>query len=71
MLKNDYSQVREYELKDTQVLVVDLTKKQLDDMRDEEGKTLPISEEVRFFVRGHKFGVLSPINKCQIRLIFL
>ena len=46
MLKNDYSQVREYELKDTQVLVVDLTKRQLDDMRDEEGRTLPISESV-------------------------
>ena len=48
MLKNDYSQVREHELKDTQVLVVDLTKKQLDDMRDEEGKVLPISEQVGF-----------------------
>ena len=48
MLKNDYSQVREHELKDTQVLVVDLTKKQLDDMRDDEGKVLPISEQVGF-----------------------
>ena len=46
MLKNDYSKVREHELKDTQVLVVDLTRRHLDDMRDEDGKKLPISEAV-------------------------
>ena len=46
MLKNDYSKVREHELKDTEVLVVDLTRGQLDDMRDEEAKILPISEAV-------------------------
>ena len=46
MLKNDYSKVREHELKDTEVLVVDLTRGQLDDLRDEEAKILPISEAV-------------------------
>ena len=33
-------------MKDTQVLVVDLTNKKLTDLRDEEYQTLPISEAV-------------------------
>lgn len=47
MLKDDYSQVREYELKDTEVLVVDLTKPELHDLRNTAAKTLPICESVR------------------------
>ncbi|KAL5257929.1 hypothetical protein ACHWQZ_G012767 [Mnemiopsis leidyi] len=74
MLKNDYSQVREYELKDTQVLVVDLTKKQLDDMRDEEGKTLPISEETRKALK-HKLREIKkknePIEQSDLWINFL
>ena len=49
MLKNDYFKVRENELKDTSVLVVDLTKKKLSDLRDKEATQLPISEAVSNF----------------------
>ena len=59
MLKNDYSKVREHELKDTQVLVVDLTRRHLDDMRDEDGKKLPISEAV---------SVLRPICSKELEV---
>ena len=46
MLKEDYSKVREHELKDTRVLVIDLTKKKMSDLRDDEANQLPISEAV-------------------------
>ena len=46
MLKTDYKKVNQQELRDTEVLVVDLTERQLDDMRHEDQKIMPISESV-------------------------
>lgn len=52
MLKDDYSQVREYELKDTEVLVVDLTKPELHDLRNTAAKTLPICQPTRKLLKS-------------------
>ncbi|XP_063695121.1 DENN domain-containing protein 2D-like isoform X3 [Bolinopsis microptera] len=74
MLKNDYSKVREYELKDTEVLVVDLTRGQLDDMRDEEAKILPISEASRKSLKHQLREVKKnnePVEQSEIWRSFL
>ena len=66
MLKQDYTQVREHELKDTQVLVVDLTRKHLDDMRDDEAKKLPISEPVSLYTLLCRNFCGTAYNLCEV-----